>query len=370
MLSYKTIRILSCMTFIFVRRISSIRPIVHTLPVLPPFSSSSLPSPPYVNDFFRHWHCIGLSKNVNTKMPFVANIGDLPLVVWRNSAKPGDLSTTINICKHMGSKLNNAKITENGCLKCQYHGFEYTKTDTVGQTVEHEGKIFWAYEPHCTRPHSIPYYYNPEYETSHLQIDMESSLIDSALNTMDIRHPEYVHRLGFGSSNPPQNIKQYNYQNKNTDAQSVGISFDYISNGIMQTLNNNVKITHNHHMYIYPTFSWSHVQFNKKSLLIGVNLLPLSKDRTRWFITIVHNYYKTDIGKRFMQILANTILNQDYIQMRNQAADTPLKRAIMFNKIFEDEETILNLYTLFSKYEYPNIQMAADLYKDFSQKLN
>ena len=369
------------MTTLFIRRAISIRPI-HPIQTgsferglrllaaeaaATPTPSSGFSQPPTTNHFFRHWHCIGLSNSVIAGKPFVANIGDLPLVVWRNPANPNSISTTINICKHMGSKLDNAKITEAGCLKCQYHGFEYTNTDTVGQTMEHEGKIFWAYNPYRSVPHNIPYYNDPEYKTSHLQFDMDASLIDSALNTMDIRHPEFVHSMGFGSNNPPQNIKQYTYKNTHTHTESLGLSFDYISNGVMRRLNDQTKITQNFHMYVYPTFSWSHVKFNEKSLIIGVNLLPLTKNRTRWFITIAHNYYKSDLGKRIMQGLATTILHQDYAQMRNQATESPLKQAILFDKVFKDEETVVRLRELFQKYQYPDIHMAAELYNAHKQ---
>lgn len=262
----------------------------------------------------------------------------------------------------MGSSLTTGKITPQGCLKCPYHGLEYTQNDTVGQTVEHEGKIFWSYKPYRPTPHSTPYFNDPKYTTSHLQIDMDAPLIDSALNTMDIRHPEYVHSMGFGSNTPPQNIKHSIYENQHAHTQSVGLSFDYSSNGIMRTLNDRVKVTHNYHMYVYPTFSWSHVSFNEKSLIIGVNLLPISPNQTRWFITIAHNYYKSDLGKEFMKVLARTILNQDYIQMRKQVADSPLKRAMFFDHVFSDEEAVVDLHKMFEKYEYPDIQMAVDLY--------
>ena len=69
-----------------------------------------------------------------------------------------------------------------------------------------------------------------------------------------------------------------------------------------------------------------------------------------------------------MKVLAKTILNQDYVQMRKQADDTPLKRAMMFDTVFRDEEAVTQLYDLFEKYQYPDIQMAADLYNDYKDQ--
>jgi Icc-related predicted phosphoesterase len=98
---------------------------------------------------------------------------------------------------------------------------------------------------------------------------MDCSLKDSAFNTMDLRHPEYVHSglFGFGNNIPPKNIKHFFYSKD-----KVGLSFDYVSKSNIQALNGNTKFTKNYHMYIYPSFSWSKVSFDEsKHLIIGGN---------------------------------------------------------------------------------------------------
>jgi phenylpropionate dioxygenase-like ring-hydroxylating dioxygenase large terminal subunit len=309
-------------------------------------------------NFFRHWHCIGISESIDFTVPYKINIGDMPLVVWKNPNN-NQLTSTINICKHMGSKLDNAKITESGCLKCQYHGLEMSHEDKFGEIVEHEGKLFWAFQPEQRWPCSVPFYNNKNFETSFLQIDMDCSLTDSAYNTMDLRHPEYVHNtvVGFGNSIPPENIKYYNY-----GKDRVGMSFDYSSNSMMRTINDNTKLTKNFHMFIYPSFSWSKVSFGKNHLIIGVNLLPLERGKTRWYVTLCHNYYTSNAGKEFMKIMAKIILKQDYYQMKNQYLDNDLKKEILFTKIFKDEEPILELKRMFKDYKYPDIETCVKLY--------
>jgi len=310
--------------------------------------------------FFNDWHCIGINEKINFLKPYKANIGDLPLVIWKNPNN-NKLISTINICKHMGSKLDNGLITDEGCLKCQYHGLELSNTDSFGEAIEIDGKIFWSYNPIIKKPYRIPYGNNKNYESSYLEIDMDCSLTDSAYNTMDLRHPEYVHNnfLGFGSIIPPENINYYKYK----DNRSVGLSFDYYSNKRMKLLNDNIKKTRNFHMFVYPTFSWSKVNFDKKNLIIGVNLLPISPTKTRWYITIRSNYYKSSYEKKFLQFLTQTILNQDYIQMKNQYQENDLKRAILFNHIFNNEEPILELRNMFKHYKYPDINEVIKLYK-------
>jgi len=308
---------------------------------------------------FNHWTCVGLVKNMDFSRPHAVNIGDLPLVIWKNPIDD-KLTSCINICKHMGSKLDNAVVTYDGCLKCQYHGLEMTKKDNFGEAIEFEGKVFWAYNPIQKLPTRIPFYNNKAYETSTLEIDMSASLKDSAYNMMDLRHPEYVHNqiLGFGNNLPPQNLKHYNYHSK-----KIGLSFDYISNELMRRLNENINQTNNFHMFEYPTFTWSKVSFGSNNLIIGVNLLPLKENKTRWFITICHNYHKSSIGKEFMKMLASTILNQDFYQMENQAEENALKKEVLFEHIFPDETAILVLKQMFEDYQFPDLQQCVELYK-------
>lgn len=315
--------------------------------------------------FFNHWICIGIKDKIDFSKPYKINIGELPLVLWK--ATDNKIASAINICKHMGSKLDNGVITESGCLKCQYHGLENSYEDRFGEVVEHEGKLFWAYKPIKKTPFSVPFFNNPDYEKTFLEITMDASLTDSAFNTMDLRHPEYVHNklFGFGNVVPPSNIKEYKYPS----GDRVGLAFDYCSNKVMRTMNDNVRITKNYHMFVFPTFSWSKVTFNEKNLIIGVNLLPLANKKTRWYITICHNYYKSNPGKEFMKFIASIILGQDFVQMKNQHKDDKLKKAMLFDHKFKDEEVILWLKDMFSAYEYPNEYQCVEIYNDYKNDL-
>jgi len=313
----------------------------------------------YSMNFFNHWICIGIKENIDFSKPYKINVGDLPLVVWKDKNSER-LTSAINICSHMGSKLDNGVITDKGCLKCQYHGLEMSHYDRFGETMEHEGKIFWSYNPIHKKPFCIPYFNNKDYETSYIEKDMHGSLTDSAFNTMDIRHPEYVHNIGFGSKNPPLNIKQYKYNDR------VGLYFEYQSNKLMQALNDNIGSTQNYHMFVYPTFTWSRVSFNNKHLIIAANLLPLEKDKTRWYVTIHHNYNKNPMQKQFIKMLANTILSQDYLQMENQHEENKLKKEIIFKRMFKDEEVLLWLNDMFKNYKYPDINVCTELYKNYA----
>ena len=315
------------------------------------------------SNFFNNWHCIGIVENINFKKPYKINIGELPLVVWKN--KNNKLLTSINICKHMASRLDNGIITSSGNLQCQYHGLEYSEKDAFGETMEFNGKIFWALDPIHKVPYSVPFFNNEKYEKSFLEIDMNCDFRDSALNTMDLLHPEYVHSkiVGFGSKIPPSNIKNYYFNNS-----TLGLSFDYSSNKLISKLNENSKMTQNFHMFKYPSFSWSRVTYEKKNnIIISVNLLPIAPKKTKWFITICHNYYLAPLQKQFVKLMATTILTQDFLQMNNQFDDNALKRELLFTHKFNNEDIVLKLEEMIKDYEYPNINVVAELYRKYKK---
>lgn len=315
-------------------------------------------------NFFNHWTCVGLKNSIDFSEPYKINIGELPLVIWKNQ-NTGKLISVINICKHMGSKLDNGIITKSGCLKCKYHGLEMTEADAFGETVEHEGKIFWAYKPLQKQPHKIPYFHNKNYETSFIELDMDASLTDCAYNTMDLRHPEFVHNFGFGNSVPPRNIKEFQYRSPVTGKYDrLGLSFEYLSNRIMQKMNANTQSTQNFHMFIHPTFTWSRVSFEDKHLIVAVNFLPLENKKTRWFVTLCHNYYMTGLQQRFMKMMALTILTQDYLQMKNQYTESPMKKLLLFNYRFPDEGAVLKLHDMFQEYKYPDMDYCVDFVRN------
>jgi nitrite reductase/ring-hydroxylating ferredoxin subunit len=330
-------------------------------------SSSSPPTTttdPYI-PYFDEWHCLGIFDRIDFRKPHITNIGELPLVVWKDNRN--QLHTAINICKHMGTRFDNGKITDSGCLKCPYHGLEYDDRDAIGQTVLHQGRIFWSYRPKTKTPPSVPFYDNPNYETSFIQIDMPCSLPDAALNTMDLIHPEYVHSnlFGFGNSVPPLDIRKHLYPgNKNM----VGLSFNYVSRSLAARGSN---FTENFNMFYYPNFGWSKVRIPQSDchLIIGVNFLPLEPKRTRWTVTIVHDYYKTPLKKMLMRFMTACILFQDYTQIIHQYEENEMKRLALFNFMFKNEPAVLHLKDMFRKdFVYPTIEESAKLYRHYLNK--
>lgn len=286
-----------------------------------------------INPLFKQWNCVGIIDNINFCKPYSFQIGHLPLVLWKHNEK---LTAKINICPHMASSLSNADITDAGCLKCKYHGMEFNSDKSFGKVIEFQGKIFWSYDPIQSLPPSIPHFDDPTYCKHFLQIDMPCSLVDSALNTMDIRHQQYVHFMGFGNDKYPYDI----IETKNDATKEVCVSFNYYSNEFIRSINGGIEFTKNKHNYVFPSTTYSIVSFANNNLVIGVNLFPIENKKTRWFVSILHNYNTNSIRINFINYLAKTILLQDYTQLQNQFADCELKKQVIFGESFDNEMSV------------------------------
>lgn len=300
-----------------------------------------------IPNVFRNWHCIGFIEDINNKKPYSSNIGNLPLVTWfDDNNKP---YTTINICKHMGSKLDEGKI-KNNCIVCPYHGLEINKTDVFGETMVYYNKLWWSYESKNKKPPFEPVFNNKKYESTNIVIDIDASLEDCAYNTMDLNHPSEVHNniFGFGSNIPPSDIKLFNY-----DFNKLGVSFKYkTANNFLTFLKDDIKKSTNFHLFEYPYTTWSRVSLNKKdNLYVNVNFLPLTKNKTRWFITLKHNFW----NKNFVKIAAEMILKQDKTQLNRLAENNLLKkRMTLIKKKFDNEEHLDILKKMYNNYLFPS----------------
>lgn len=211
------------------------------------------------------------------------------MVTWLG--KDGLPITTINVCRHMGSRLDEGKVVC-GALRCPYHGLKHGADKKFGETMFYQDKLWWSYAPRSPLPPSIPFYNDTSFATSHIVIDMPASVPDCIMNTMDLVHPAYVHTgiFGFGSHTGASKIKHYRFPAIGKQAERLGLSFNYHAGGILSSMNG---CTENFHMFTYPYQTWSRVSpaGNAKDLYIFVDMLPLHKDVTRLFVTVRHNYF-------------------------------------------------------------------------------
>lgn len=308
-----------------------------------------------------HWNCIGFTHNIDFNKPFRCNVGDIPLVIWKN--KTNHPTATINICKHMGSTLHDGWLDDNKCLVCPYHGLKHTHRDADGSVIEHDGKLWWSMNTiNKSKPPTIPFMDNEDFISSYIQFDMDETLPNCAYNSMDLNHPEYIHNnaLGFGSSIPPHNYKFFPYEKI---GDRVGIHFEYYLKKNIDVINYNIETnnhnsTKNFNMFVYPYTSWSCVTIGKQKskMIIGVSMAPVTPNKTRWFVTIRHNYMKDIVGRVVVKMIARMILTQDKIQFKRQSTNKKLKKKFMMHRVLEHDEPILQLKKKFdTEYKYPTI---------------
>lgn len=314
---------------------------------------------------FNNWHCVGITDNIDFNYPHKFNIGELPLVLWKDDNER--LISTVNICRHLGSTLDSGKII-NGSLLCPYHGLKHDKKQSYGKIIDYQGKLWWSYKPKRKTPHSIPFYNKKGYVTQHLEIDMNAGLKDCAYNSLDLHHPEFVHKgiFGFGSSIPPSNVKTINFKDR------VGLEFDYhikqniryISQEMNITEKN--KYTKNFNMFIEPITTWSKVSIDngEKNLIIYVSMLPLKEELTRWYISIHHNFNNDNIIQKYILKLATElILGQDQRQFKKMYPNNELKEISTFKFMLKNDKPIEHIKELLNNYIYPDVKYCVNFMK-------
>lgn len=69
------------------------------------------------------WWAVARSEEVNGARPFSVDIGDQPIVLWRD--RQGIARALEDRCPHRRAPLSLGRIRENGWLQCGYHGWTY-----------------------------------------------------------------------------------------------------------------------------------------------------------------------------------------------------------------------------------------------------
>ena len=301
---------------------------------------------------FNYWYCVDVAKNIDMTKPYAYNIGELPLVTWFNDSKP---ITTLNICKHMGSKLDHAHVN-NGCLVCPYHGMKHTGKDSFGQSLIFEDKLWWSYQPTTKSPTTTPLWKNKDYNTIMFKMDVDANFQDCVFNTLDINHFAYIHDNLFGKNMPPVEYKFHNKNNK------IIINYKYNVNKNIGLFKKNLQTFNNFQIFEYPYTSTAIVSLNdKEKLVINSNFLPLNPNKTRWIVTLKYNFWKSYFARMKLDLIMKYILHQDQVQMSKQASDNMLKRTLIYRKRLNNEDHFKELVRMFRKYEYPDMNSVMKL---------
>ena len=259
--------------------------------------------------FVREWHPIGIENQIDRSKPFVFNIGKLPMVLWYDKNDP---IATLNICKHLGAKLDNA-IINNGCLHCSNHLTGYNQTDALGKVVSKNGMLWWSFKSYTRNPIS-------NFKKEEKKLDIHH--IDINVNLLNV-------------------ILEFVYSNNKIKARARKNKFLFYE-----------KLFNAEHRFYYKYPYYLKGSINNK-INYTINFLPLEENKTRLFISIANNID----AKVFMNYFLNAKLNN----LNNYDNNTTnLKYMIMFK---EHNDYIKKVYMLFDKYSFPNEFTISCFYK-------
>jgi len=308
---------------------------------------------------FREWYCVGLEKNIDKTKPYQFNIGELPMVAWFDNKN--NTYSTINICKHMGAKLSNGKISNSGNLICPNHKLQYNYFDKFGITIFYQNKLWWSYNPINILPPKIPLY-NKNYETIYMEFDINSYITECLINCMNINN--YDGPIGYNVNLQPSNVNNYRY-----NYNDVGILFDY---NLLTNMNKNLKLSENFLYYKYPSTIWfrNSICYRERNRLeydnifLNINFLPLNINKTKWYITVSYNNLQNStIKKDMIQKSIYNMIMKHFEQLSNQSNNILLKQYMMTHRKHIINDNINQDFEyLLKKYRYPDTQSVLNLY--------
>lgn len=258
--------------------------------------------------FVREWHPIGIESNIDKTKPYVYNIGKLPMVLWYdNNNTP---ISTVNICKHLGAKLDKG-IINNGCLHCVNHLTEYNGTDAIGNIVSKNGLLWWSYKSYIKTPPAI---FKKTEKIHQTYIDVDVNLINVIMEMI--------------------------YSNNKIKVKNIKNRF------IFTELLFNAE-----HRFYYKYPYYLKGSINKK-INYTLNFLPLEENKTRIFINIANNID----AKVFINYFLNSKLNN----LKNYDGNSYLKYLITLKN---NNDYMRKIYQLFDKYSFPNEFTVSSFYK-------
>lgn len=79
-----------------------------------------------------HWWALALSEEVTAKAPLSVDIGDQPIVLWRD--QQGQPHALEDRCPHRRAPLSLGCVRSDGSLQCGYHGWSFD--GATGRVVE------------------------------------------------------------------------------------------------------------------------------------------------------------------------------------------------------------------------------------------
>jgi phenylpropionate dioxygenase-like ring-hydroxylating dioxygenase large terminal subunit len=242
-------------------------------------------------------------------------------VVWKTG--PATYTALENACPHRGASFSDGTITENACIMCPYHGYEYTEDGTLTHVpgvkitpsnylksynaprydvVEDGGWVYLNTFPYQLYNITPGYLSNnlaediertDEFTCNTMQLDYNASPRLLTENGLDISHIGFVHSFGNRDSpnpieeNPPRQIGPNRYQTKfKYEAGPKSMAKIVFGQEVLRVENE----------FVLPHMSIARVKFGSYINTIVTFATPISHNKTRLYVKNYRNFWRSIIG--------------------------------------------------------------------------
>src|SRR5689334_14413777 len=245
--------------------------------------------------FARVWSPVTLAKNLLPTKPLGVVLAGEKLVFFRDAN--GEARALIDRCPHRGVKLSLGRVTEEGCIECPFHAWQF---DGAGKTtyiplnpdakrenysatplhVREIGGVLWVYTdasgaapPHePTIPDALT---NEKLAFTYLELEWKAHWTRAMENMLDSPHVPYLHATTIGRfvrpHLKPDSRKNIEWQ----DTDSGGVTKSTIGD----THDSGVKLE-----FFKPNMMVMHIPMPKQTFRIHAFCIPMDHERVRMML--------------------------------------------------------------------------------------
>jgi phenylpropionate dioxygenase-like ring-hydroxylating dioxygenase large terminal subunit len=196
-----------------------------------------------------YWHAVARSSDVPPGGTLAVTLLEEQLVLWRSPE--GRLSLLDDLCSHRGVRLSMGAVTDEGCLRCPYHAWEYdtsgactripqlphdripARADVPGyRTTEHSGLVWACLVPEGEEARPAPRIEEVDDLGTHWlhvgePMDWACQAPRQIENFCDVAHFSVLHVDTFG--NPAEVVVPPYEVTRSDDGWRLSFDFPYVS---------------------------------------------------------------------------------------------------------------------------------------------
>ena len=279
-----------------------------------------------INLILPFWYPL-LKFNGHETFPRKVTLFDDPLVVYKNNES--DFVIHSDICPHQGASLSKGWITDDKCLSCPYHGFQFYNGSfcKIPNPADKNVNFFNSkyklkrlgsyYDKNflfiTNVNYSIPDVYYPpeEFDNNFKGVEgvklIDTNYLSVCENLLDMLHISYVHSFGSRNTPLPSSIKFESindYHGKST--------FLYSPNeNTISGYVGNVREVKVENEFILPTTTLTRVFAGDTIKTVFTRSIPVSENKTILYWKIYRNFWMNVLGDHMIRKLMIRTLDED-----------------------------------------------------------